>query len=179
MKKESYGILDLLIRYFILIILGLPFIDLFYRIFSPLTIYPVYFLLSIFYKTVLFGNILIVHGLPIEIISACIAPSAYYLFFILNLSMPKITINKRIKMLLIAILAFLFINILRIFFLSLLYSSGSSWFDLTHKVFWYLISLVFVVGIWFWEVKKFKIKEIPFFSDLKFLYKNSYLKKFN
>ena len=80
-------------------------------------------------------------------------------------------------MIALSFILFLIINILRIFFLSLLFISGSSWFDFTHELFWYLVSIVFVVGIWFTEVKLFKIKEIPFYSDLKLLYKKSLLKK--
>jgi len=178
MHKINKNILDLLIRYVLLIILGLPFLGVFYLLFTPLTIYPVYFLLNLFYSVSLFGNILVVKGVAIEIISACIAGSAYYLFFILNLSVSKIKISKRIKMLLIAFAFFLLVNILRIFFLSILYLSGSSWFDFTHELFWYLISIVFVVLIWFWEIRKFKIKEIPFYSDLKFIYNSSSLKKY-
>ena len=54
---------------------------------------------------------------------------------------------------------------------------GFSFFDITHKVFWYFISTIFVVGIWFIEIKIFKIKEIPFYSDLNLLYKNIFNKK--
>jgi hypothetical protein len=32
------------------------------------------------------------------------------------------------------------------------------------------MSTIFIVGIWFLEVHIFKIKEIPFFSDVKFLF---------
>ena len=70
----------------------------------------------------------------------------------------------------------LIINILRIFLLGLVYISGFSWFDIAHKLFWYAGSTIFVIGIWFAEVKLFKIKEIPFYSDIKFLYKKSNLK---
>ena len=40
------------------------------------------------------------------------------------------------------------------------------------EVLWYLGSTLFVIGIWFIEVKLFKIKEIPIYSDIKFLYLN-------
>jgi hypothetical protein len=80
-------------------------------------------------------------------------------------------------MVLLAFGAFLIINILRIFILSLFAISGSSLFDITHWFLWYLVSTVFVVGIWFAEVKFFKIREIPFYSDIKSLYKKSHLRK--
>ena len=59
----------------------------------------------------------------------------------------------------------------------MIFISGSSLFDITHKLFWYFGSIIFVVGIWFIEVKYFKLKEIPFYSDIKLLYENSFLKK--
>jgi hypothetical protein len=61
----------------------------------------------------------------------------------------------------------------RIFFLGILYIYGSPFFDLLHKILWYFGSVFLTVGIWFLEVYLFKIKEIPFYSDLKFLYKKS------
>lgn len=107
----------------------------------------------------------------IELIGACIAGSAYYLLLIFNLSVPDVKLKKRFKMLAFAFLAFLVINIIRIFLLSILFLSNSQWFDITHKLFWYVGSIVFVVGIWFFEVKYFKIKKIPIYSDLRFLFK--------
>ena len=65
----------------------------------------------------------------------------------------------------------LVVNILRIFLLIMIYIKGYYFFDITHKLFWYLISIIFVIGIWFTEVRLFRIKEIPFYSDIKFLYK--------
>ncbi|MFH1608220.1 MAG: pacearchaeosortase [archaeon] len=169
MKKR---LSNLALRYLILIITALPNLWLFYFIFTPLTIYPVYFLLDLFFKATLLENtILISNQFSIQIISACVAGSAYYLLLILNLSTPDIKLNKRLKMLLIAFISLLAINILRIFLLSLMFIYGSSWFDITHKLFWYALSILFVMGIWFTEVKLFKIKAIPFYSDIKFLYK--------
>ena len=71
----------------------------------------------------------------------------------------------------------LFLNILRIFILGVMYSLQSPLFDITHKLLWYLISIIFVVGIWFFIVKIFKVKGIPFYSDIKSLYNKSSLKK--
>jgi len=175
--KRTFNLLDLLVRYFILVILGLFRLPLFYLVFTPLTLYPVYFLLGLFFNASLIGNSIIIQEIPIELVSSCIAGSAYYLLLILNLSTPKIKIKKRIFMLLAAFLAFLLVNILRIFFLSLLYINGSAFFDITHELFWYFMSVVLVVLIWFAEVKIFRIKTIPFYSDLKYFYHFSRLGK--
>lgn len=166
------------LRYIILILVALPNLWLFYFIFTPLTVYPVYYLLNLSFDASLIGNIIILNKkIAIELIRACIAGSAYYFLFVLNLSTPKIKISKRVKMIIFAFLVLLIINILRIVLLSFVAYSGYSFFNITHKLFWYLMSVVFVVGIWFAEVKIFKIKEIPFYSDLKFLYKKSHLRK--
>jgi len=177
MNKVYKSFLLISIRYLFLVILVLPGLILFYRLFSPLTIYPVYFLLNIFFDATLTGTTIFVQEFPIEIVEACIAGAAYYLLLIFNLSIPGIKVKKRISMVLFAFITFLLVNILRIFLLSILYISGSRWFDFAHELFWYAISIVFVVGIWFLEVKLFKLKSIPFYSDLNFLYSHSYLKK--
>jgi len=175
MKKKIGDISDIILRYLILVLVAIPNLWLFYLIFTPLTAYPVYWLLSLPYDASILSNniILINQAISIELVEACIAGAAYYLLLILNLSTPKIKIKKRIKILLLAFASFLIVNILRIFFLSLFAVSGSSFFDITHMIFWYALSTIFVVAIWFAEVKAFKIKDIPFYSDLRFLYKHT------
>ena len=74
-------------------------------------------------------------------------------------------------MVFLAFAALLVMNILRIVLLIFLFIYGFAYFDAAHKFFWYFMSTLFVVVIWFAEVRMFKIKEIPFYSDLKFLYK--------
>lgn len=173
--KKKY--INLFLRYFLIIALAFPNLYLFYLIFTPLTIYPLYFLFNLFFQATLSGNTFLIGNFSIQIINACIAGSAYYLLFILNLSIPNIKLKKRIKMLLFAFSFLLIINILRIFFLFVILSFlGYSYFAFTHKVFWYVLNILFVIAIWFAEVKFLKIKQIPFYSDLKFLYKKSSLK---
>ncbi len=166
---------NIFLRYLIIILIALPNLFIFYFIFTPLTIYPLFALFKLFFSNVLLINnsFYILDKFFIEIIPACIAGSAYYLLFVLNLSVPNISIKKRLKMLLFSFTFLWFLNILRIFILSLTFVSESSFFDLTHKLFWYAGATIFVVLIWFIEVKTFKIKDIPIYSDVKFLYKKS------
>ncbi len=172
MKKRSKPFLDLFLRYFILIIVAVPNFWLFYTIFTPLTSSVTNFFLNAFYGTIFSGNIIQINpGLSIEIIEACVAGSAYYLLFILHLSIRDLKISKRIKMILYSFIALFAVNILRIVILSVLLVNEIEWFDIAHKLFWYLGSIVLVIVIWFVEVKYFKIKEIPFVEDIKFLYK--------
>jgi hypothetical protein len=80
--KKHY---NLLMRYIILLALMFT-LPLIYKILLPLTIYPVAGLLKIFYQVSVHKDIIMI-GLdtPIQIISACIAGSAYLLLLILNL----------------------------------------------------------------------------------------------
>jgi len=176
-KKEKFNLLNLLTRYTILLLAPLNSLFIFYFILTPLTLYPVYFLFNLFFDVSLIKNLLQVNGITIELIEACIAGSAYYLLLILNLSTPDIKTLKRIKMILLAFLTLLIINIIRIFVLGAMYLQGNLWFDFTHALFWYSLSIFFVILIWFGQVKIFKIKEMPFYSDMKYLYKKSKIPK--
>jgi len=174
MKKAREVIYSIFIRYFILIITALPNFWIFYFVFTPLTIYPVYFLLNLLFSASLSGSTIFIGNYlsSIEIIDACIAGSAYYLLLIFNLSVPNIKFYKRIKMISFAFFSFLIVNIMRIVLLSAIFVLKPNLFDISHKLSWYIGSIVLVVGIWFLEVKKFNIKEIPFHSDIKSISKH-------
>jgi exosortase/archaeosortase family protein len=175
--KERSELLNIFSRYTILIVFAILSVKVFYWIFTPLTIYPVYFTLKQFFSVSLMGNFLFVNGFPIEIIGPCVAGSAYLLLLMLNLSTPKIKTKKRIGIFFFSFTLLLLINIIRIVILSLLFVSGNSFFDMAHLLFWYVGSVLFVVGIWFLSVKIFKVNEIPFYSDMKFLFQGSKLKR--
>lgn len=168
-KKESNYPYLIFLRYILLLafMFSLPII---YKIFTPLTIYPLVFLLGLFFKNVaLTGSLITINYQTfISIIPACIAGSAYLLLLILNLSVPM-DYKKRISSLIFSAVFLLFLNIVRLLLLSLLYSSGSPMFDFTHKLFWYLLSTIFVVAIWLITCKVFKIKEIPVYTDISFM----------
>jgi exosortase/archaeosortase family protein len=169
---------SIFIRYLILVLAALPGLGIFYFIFSPLTVYPVFWLLSLFFEPSFCTscgaiNTILIDNFRIEIIGSCIAGSAYYFLLILNLATPNIKIKPRLKMLLGGFLVFLVMNILRIFFMSLMYMDSSALFDFAHKFIWYIGTTIFILGIWFVQVKMFKIKDIPFYSDVKLLYKGT------
>lgn len=175
MKKDEKYLYDLIIRYSILVIIAIFGFNIFYWVFRPLTVYPVFWILDIFLETDLISpTILLLEDIAIEFIPACIAGAAYYLLLMLNLSTPKIELNKRIKFVLLSFAVFLIVNVLRILILAIIALYKSSFFDVTHAIFWYSLSTILVILIWFYGVKYFKIKEIPFYSDLKFLYKKSF-----
>ncbi len=166
MEKRAKTIYSVIARYVLLILVALPNLWLFYLLFTPLTIYPVFFLLKIFYDVSLFQSNIILGNNVIQIGEACIAGSAYYLLLILNMATPM-HVKKRIFSLLFIFSAFLIINILRIFFFSLLFVYSFSLFSLTHLIFWYLLSAFIVFFIWIINAKIFRINAIPVYSDIE------------
>jgi exosortase/archaeosortase family protein len=179
-KSEFYNMLLIFIRYvfLLLLIFSLPLI---YKLLTPLTIYFSAGLLKLFFDSVFInGNTIIINqGILIEIIPACIAGSAYLLLLILNLSVPM-NHRTRIYSILSSFLILFILNILRIFSLSILYYNLPQFFEFYHKLFWYGLSTIFVVGIWFFIIKIFSIKEIPVYSDIRYIIKirkNHFLSK--
>jgi hypothetical protein len=81
-------------------------------------------------------------------------------------------ISKRIKSLSFSLLAFFAFNIFRIFLLSIIFSYDFAIFDSLHLFFWYFANIIIVFLIWILTIKSFSIREIPFMSDIKKLYKN-------
>jgi len=164
---------NIFLRYIIVILLAFPNFFIFYLIFTPLTIYPLFLLFKIYFSDVVLLNssFKIFNQFLINIIPACVAGSAYYLLFFINLSIPKISFKKRFKMILFSFSFLLILNIIRIFILTLIFVSKNSSFESIHKLFWYAGATFFVVLIWFVEIKLFKIKEIPVYSDLNYLIK--------
>ena len=166
-KNSEKIIYDTVFRYALILLLGLGNLFLFYKIFTPLTVYPVFFILKLFYPTAFLSGITIrIDYLSILLIKSCIAGAAYYLLLALVFSTPMQMI-KRVYLALFVFLTFLFINITRIVILVFLLINESSYFDITHKFIWYGLSTIFVVGIWFFSVWIFKIKDIPVYSDMK------------
>lgn len=169
-QKETKRVIYLCIRYLALILLALGGLWVFYFIFTPLTIYPVFWILNLFFQTSLSGITITFNNIPIQLITACIAGAAYYLLLILNLSTPM-PVKTRIKAISFSFILFLAINIIRIVVFSLLLSSSFSLFNAIHLIFWYFLSSLLVFLVWYLEIKLFKIKNIPVYTDLKFIYK--------
>jgi exosortase/archaeosortase family protein len=178
-QENINKIKDIILRYAFLLIIGLFGLNLFYFLFSNLTISIVYKILSLFFNTSLSENIILINSYSIEIIGACIAGAGYYLFLILSFSVPNLSLIKRIFITLFSWILFFLINLTRIILLSFLLVSGNSYFDLTHNLFWFFGSTLFVVLIWLLTIKIFKIKGIPFYQDLIYLLKNSSFNKKN
>ncbi len=170
--------IGMLARYLTLILLGISGLSLFYLVFTPLTVSPVYWGVNVLVSIgalgeVLFypGNVMLVDNVWARIVPACIAGAAYYLLVILNLSTPM-KVTKRVNSLLFILLTFLTINSLRIITFVYLFSRGFEYFDLAHTATWYFGSTVLVMLVWFSNVLIFRIKAFPVFSDLNMILKD-------
>jgi hypothetical protein len=165
MDRKKERIIRIFFRYIALIFFGI-FYSIIYSIFFHLTIWPSYFLLDFFYDVSISENILIVSGVSIGIVSACIAGSAYYLLLILNLT-TEMNAKQRAYSLFFSLGMFLVINTLRIFFFSILLIEDYFYFELIHLFFWYLVSIGVVIALWFLTAHLFKIKNFPVYSDVR------------
>jgi exosortase/archaeosortase family protein len=161
------------VRYISLLVLSFFILDVLYFIFTPLTAYPSYFLLSIFYgsATLVSLSIIAVKGSIIQLAPACIAGAAYFLLLALNLTTPM-SKKKRLRSILFLCISFLLVNILRIVLFSALFISHFEYFDITHIATWYVGSTLLVAIIWFFNVWFFSIKDIPIYTDVLTLIKN-------
>ena len=177
-SKEKFRIYFIFLRYAILLFLFLylynfnkPSDSLIYKILTPLTISPLIFLLKIFFSRVDLMNDLILINIttPIRIIPACIAGSAYLLLLLLNLSVGMKFI-KRVLSLVFSLLLLFTINLLRLVIFSWLYVSNPVVFNFAHEIFWYFLSTIFVIGIWFITVKIFSLG-IPVYEDIRHIIK--------
>ncbi len=169
--RKNKKIILITLRYIILLILAVS-LFLFYKVLTPLTVYSTAYFLKLFYSVSILKDLIIVNSKTfIQIIPACVAGSAYLFLLILNLLTPMKP-KQRIYSILFSISLLFIINLLRIITLSFFVIHDSQFFDFTHKLFWYLLSTVFIVGIWLLTIKLFKIKNIPAHTDIKYLIKN-------
>lgn len=161
----------LLIRYIFLVAVSFPDLRLIYAIFTPITIYPLFWIIKMLdpVSSLLNNNLLLFKGNFIEIIPACIAGAAYFLLLILNLSTPMHPI-KRAKSLIFLCLSFLVLNIIRIVIFSLLFIEGYKYFDITHQLVWHFGSTIMIVLLWFANVWLFDIRAIPIYTDIKHIF---------
>ena len=152
-------------------------LQLYYIIFTPLTIYGSYLLL-LFYNPNVIGDVIFIDKWAFEIVSACVAGFAYFLLLVLVLLTKDIKFLNRIKMILLGFSLIYLFNIIRIAILALVsINFGFDVFDKIHMAFWNLFSGAYVALVWIFLVLKFKIKSIPIYDDAKYLYEKSFFWK--
>jgi exosortase/archaeosortase family protein len=160
----------LAIRLLLLILLTLVAQDILYPILEFLTVKLSYLPLLPLKPVVTEAAKYTIRGQPIEIIPACIALLAYILLAILVLATKDIPLKKAVKMFLFGSFILLLINVIRIDLLVyLLIFAGKNLFESVHLVFWKIISGIVVVLVWVYLTRKYEVKTIPVYSDVKFL----------
>lgn len=168
-NKTNLFVQSIFLRYILALLLAFNGLFLFYLVLTPLTIYPVFFILKIFFKESILNfanNSISIENLQIDIIKPCIAGSAYYLLTLLNFLTPML-LRTRIRALFYSLLILLVINIARIVIFVFLIKSEFIYFDIIHELTWNLLSTLIVVLIWFSTIKIFKIDTIPIYTDIK------------
>jgi len=165
---KSYS-LNLFARVFIAIGLAL-FRDIFYLIFTPLTLHWSYLFFKLFVpEVVLMGYKLITTTNTFTFIPACTAASAYLLLALLILLTKDIAWMRRVEMFVVGSLAILGFNLLRIELLLWFFFKFSGVYPVMHLVFWKFLSTIFVFILWIALTKLFEIKSIPIYSDFKYI----------
>ncbi len=154
----------------------IPF-KVFYLLFLPLTLYGSFLLLLPFHPQVI-QNALIVNQKNFVFIEACVASAAYWLFWVLTLTIKDLSLKKRISLILLSFLLFFLMNLARIVILVFIdLKFGEPAFNMVHLVFWKLVSGVYVALVWIFLIKILKINSIPLYSDLNYLYKESFFNR--
>lgn len=131
-----------------------------------MSILPV--LLRPFFDFTVNGNFIYFDGLIAEVAQSCLAISAFFLLFMLVFATPDIKPAKRLLALVISFAALFILNIMRMFFL--VFIIHKPYFEMVHFILLHLVSLVVVVAIWIGMVKLLKIKAIPFYPDVIYLW---------
>ncbi|MFH0808487.1 MAG: pacearchaeosortase [archaeon] len=167
MNKQYKKILNIIIRYLSILILGLGNLYILQKILTPITIHTTNWILNIFTETILVTNTIHTSLLTLQIIPACVAVSAFYLLLFLIFSTADIKPKTRFYAASSAIAILFILNVTRI--LILIPIATTPYFDTIHWLFWHLISTVFVVATWFAIIKLYKIEGIPIYTDIKYL----------
>ncbi len=155
-----------------IILLSIPF-NVFYWLLLKPTLYLSYLPLLLKYNNIQIGyDYLMVNSNLLRFTMACIATSAYYLFVIFLLLTKDIKLRNLLKIAFSGILLILLLNIIRIDILIFIFLEyGVNWFNSLHLFFWKFLSSIAIVLVWIFLCYKFKIKNIPVYSDFKFLIK--------
>lgn len=169
MDNQSKKLIGLFARYLAVLLLGVGNLYLFYSVLTPLTVLSVSKTISLFTNVIVNGNFIHLNSFSVELVRGCVAGSAFFLMFILVFSTHDIKPAKRFYALVTASAMLFALNFLRLIFLILIYSPENIYFDAIHWTLWHLLSVFFVVGIWFSVVKIYQIKSVPIYSDIKFL----------
>jgi exosortase/archaeosortase family protein len=119
----------------------------------------------VFFKAIILNSTIYFNHYSFEVTSACLATFAYILTLIFTLTIPN---KNRFEYFGIGVLLIFIFNLLRIIILILgTIIFGEGYFHLVHFLFYSIFSGFGVILIILLIYKKYNIKEIPFYSDVK------------
>ncbi len=167
MKSDSKKAVLLFARYLFIFLLGIGNLFIFYKVLTPTTVFAVSKILSIFNEVYVLENLIVLDEVMIELIPACVAGSAFFLMFLLVFSTANVKPLKRFYLLLSTTIILFALNVARIIFLVAI--AGKNYFEIVHWTLWNLVSVFFVVAIWFFVAWLYKINSVPIYSDILFL----------
>lgn len=105
----------------------------------------------------------------VNIVKYCVTASAYYLLTLLCIIVMGVALWKRILMFLAGSALIFGMNIVRIIVLIRILLNNQGAFEPMHTFFSLLLSVGYVGLVWFLLSIVFRVKTVPFYSDVKFL----------
>jgi len=171
MKRQAKRILwSIFARYAMGLVFGLFCLGALYTTLTWLTLHVLRILFIFVGETpIVYETMLRLSTLVVELIPACVAGAAYYLLLILTLATAQITLSTRLRIIATSFTALFLLNTLRI--LILIPLTGTEYFYEIHWLFWNLVSTIFVVGIWIWVTRRYRVRTIPVVSDFRSIMK--------
>lgn len=168
MKKQTKKVLGVFLRYFTIVMVSMGNFYIFYALLTSLTIKTLAAVLRPFVDTVVVNTFIYTRVAIAEVAPSCIAVLAFFLLFFLVFSTADMKPKERFLALIISFAALFILNIARMVFLISIAHSPN--YETIHWVLQNLLSTVAVAAIWIGTVSLLKIKEVPVFSDIKYIH---------
>ncbi len=169
--------MEFVVRY-LLAVLSVVFYTNFYQLLLPITFFLASLISSVFFSLTVGDYSFILGSHVLQFVDACVATSAYVLWFILLFATRGIVWKKRFMLLFVGWGIILAVNIVRIeVLLWVLAQYGFNAFERIHLFIWEFVSSVFVALLWIIFVKSFRIHAIPFVDDVHYLLRSIQEKK--
>lgn len=184
MRYEFSLIIRTVLALALFIIPAMLGVNVFQEVFEPLTFDVVYFFLersgvepklgsfSVSYAISILGG-----EATINVVKYCVIASAYNLLAWLCIITMGIALWKRVLMFLIGSALIFGMNIVRIVLLIITLLENHDAYQTAHFVLNFLLSVVYVIIIWVLLSFLFKVKAVPFLSDIKFLTQEMFKKR--
>jgi exosortase/archaeosortase family protein len=159
-------------RYILAILIGI-FYSIYYTIFKPITLWISFSLIKFLDSSaILINNQIYTTSHILTFIDACVAATAYLLLTILILITRGISWKRRLYMFIFGSILILAFNLVRIeilfyFLLNFKYNI----FENLHMIIWKFLSTIYVFFVWIYLTKYFRVRQIPIYSDYKYLIK--------